>query len=387
LIPIRDTTGKVSVVSQAPLVVNAAGTRLQVRVPGLATTGDIRVVNQGTDQFEFGTGFDAAHRNVTMDFTAGTSTAAIHFADGGLQGLGDESWGIDNVVVRQGETVVFADDFEGGASANWSDQRTDNFFPLPSIGRFSGRFSNDAGQVLNLTGLTPGASYGLTFDLLALDSWEGANTSTGFGPDLFIVSMDGVTGLIETVSNFAAVNSAQSFRASDGLRVQVVPTLTAISGRPGETGVYTLSGSGFMESASTLTIGGVALVDTLDHDLFDVSGSDSITTGFNNSIGARTPRTLEGPVRVTTEGGFAEIMPGFDSQAIRSVTGIVASASLGVAANPTAPSVNTGQTILLQGGGFTGSNQVQFQGVDDSGALGTMTRTVGFTASNGGLLV
>ena len=35
----------------------------------------------------------------------------------------------------------------------------------------------------------------------------------------------------------------------------------------------------------------------------------------------------------------------------------------------------TGQTIVLQGQGFTSSTLVQFQGVDDSGRLGTLTRT------------
>ena len=51
------------------------------------------------------------------------------------------------------------------------------------------------------------------------------------------------------------------------------------------------------------------------------------------------------------------------------------------AAGPAAPqapaqaSANTGQTIVLTGQGFTSSTLVQFQGIDDSGATGTLTVT------------
>ena len=56
-------------------------------------------------------------------------------------------------------------------------------------------------------------------------------------------------------------------------------------------------------------------------------------------------------------------------------TAIVATAETGQPANAARPSAVTGQTIVLQGQGFTSSTLVQFQGVDDSGALGTLTRS------------
>ena len=92
-----------------PLVINDAGTRLQVQVPDQATTGNVRVVNRGVSNLG-ATSFylDAIYRNVTASFTAGSSSAAVRFSDGGLQGVDDESWGIDNVVVKRGATTVSA---------------------------------------------------------------------------------------------------------------------------------------------------------------------------------------------------------------------------------------------------------------------------------------
>jgi hypothetical protein len=84
----RDNAGKTSVAAQTPLAINAAGTRLQVIVPDLATTGDIKVVNTG---FGANLGFngypDAIYRNVTLSFTPSSSTATLRFADNGLEDI------------------------------------------------------------------------------------------------------------------------------------------------------------------------------------------------------------------------------------------------------------------------------------------------------------
>ncbi len=43
---------------------------------------------------------DAIYRNITAEFDyAGGEDLVIRWADGGLQGLGDESWGIDNISI------------------------------------------------------------------------------------------------------------------------------------------------------------------------------------------------------------------------------------------------------------------------------------------------
>ena len=95
------------------------------------------MVNLGFNSYN-----DTIHRGQTLSFTAGAETAVIRFADGGLQNNpDDESWGIDNVVLRQGSTIAFEDDFEAGTKANWSDTTTDNSIPA-TFSRFSGRFNN-----------------------------------------------------------------------------------------------------------------------------------------------------------------------------------------------------------------------------------------------------
>lgn len=44
---------------------------------------------------------DSIYRNIPITFTATDTTTQIRFADGGLQGLIDESWGIDNIEVNR----------------------------------------------------------------------------------------------------------------------------------------------------------------------------------------------------------------------------------------------------------------------------------------------
>src|SRR5262249_53986288 len=109
LFDIRDSAGAVRTVSQTPSLVDATGTRLQVPVPDLGTTGDVRVVNQGTRNLGFGGLPDAVYRNVTIAFVAGGSDAAIVFSDAGLSTPDVQSWGLDNVSVRDdGGATVFA---------------------------------------------------------------------------------------------------------------------------------------------------------------------------------------------------------------------------------------------------------------------------------------
>ena len=175
-----------------------------------------------------------------------------------------------------------------------------------------------------------------------------------------------------------SASSTLGSAASAGIRLQVVPTLSALSGRPGEDNLFTLSGSGFMEGASTVTIGGVALVDpNTNVSPFDVTGAR------NDTVNLVAPRTLEGPIRITTEGGYAQIAGlVFPAQPIVQFTALSGSAGAGVPANAAQASANTGGSIVLTGQGFTNSTLVQFAGLDDSGTLGTLTRTG--TASNNG---
>ena len=379
LFQVRSIEGVVSTVAVAPLLIDASGTRLQVKVPDLATTGDVRVANTGNRDLGFSSYNDAIYRQVTRTFTAGSDTAVIRFADGGLEGLSNESWGLDNVRVSQGSTVLFSDDFESGAKANWSDATVDAS-ETANFSRFSGRFSNGS-QSLSLSGLTAGQTYTLSFDLYAIDSWDGQG-NVGYGPDEFDVSVDGVNVLRENLSNYS-MNDVQTLNASAGVRLQIVPTLTGLSAVTGPgsslTG-YTLTGSGFMEGASTIRVGGVDYTDAASNQgAFNVTGS-------NSSYGAVvTPGSLDGPIRISTEGGWAELpntAASWGAQPVVAVTGLSVSAGLGQPANPAQASANTGQTLVFTGQGFTDSTLVQFSAEDASGQVGSVT-VVG-SANNSG---
>jgi hypothetical protein len=131
-----------------------------------------------------------------------------------------------------------------------------------------------------------------------------------------------------------------------------------------------------MEGASTITIGGIALADLYknqaDDDVFDTS----LVVGVgNDNYRISAPLTVEGPIRVTTAGGFYQIAgPTFAPPAFVQLTGIQSTAVAGAPATGAA-SANTGQAITLLGNGFTGGTLVQFDAQDDQGVNGTLTRT------------
>ncbi len=369
---LRDNAGNLSEQSVVPLAINAAGTVLQVQVPDAATTGNLRVVNIARRDLGYSSYPDAIYRAVTLNFTAGSSTAQLNFGDGGIEGVSNESWGIDNVKVSRGATTVFADNFEGAANAAWTSPSVD----AASIGlftRFSGRFSN-ASQTLNLSGLTAGQTYTLTFDLYVLDSWDGS--STNGGPDYFRVKADNTVLMQDTFANFAT--SAQSFNSSAPVRLQIVPTLTSTSnGQPGTDRSFNLQGSGFMEGASTLTVGGVSMPISFTNQFeFNVTGAR------NSDYQVILPQALDGPITITTEGGSAQLATAsFANQPVSSFTGIKAAAQSGAAADGTKASANVGQAITLTGQGFTSSTLVRFQATDATGVSGTVTRTGSVNAS------
>ena len=360
----RNNAGVTGLTNATPLAVNAAGTQLQVIVPDQATTGLVQVVNVGTQNLGFSGYNDAIYRKVTATYTPSASSSVVTFADLGLQGIDDESWGIDNVVVSQAGATVFSDSFEGGAKSNWSSATTDN--SLPGVfSRFSGRFSNGS-QSLSLTGLTAGQAVTVTYDLYILDSWDGGAAPSA-GPDIFQVSADGAVLTSNTFANYAAYTnqSTQSYGASAGVQLQVVPTLTA-TGQPGGDGSFSLTGSGFQEGATTVTVGGVAFSSPLTG-----LPTSTVSGTRNSAYQVDAPLTLDGPVKVTTAGGSATLAgPVFAAQPPSLFTSIQSSATAGAAADGTKPSANVGQAITLVGQGFTYGTLVQFAGVDQAGVSG-----------------
>ena len=392
LFPTVDENGTASLVSVAPLQVNPAGTQLVVKVPALAVTGQIQVTNGAFANYGFGSYPDAAYRGITLSFTAGSATSVIRFNDLGLEGsggVGNESWGIDNVKVAQGKSTVFADTFENGASKAWSDARVETAL-ASSFSAFSGRFSSDQ-QLLSLNGLTAGQTYTLSFDLYAFDSWDG-EASPNYGRDVFQVSADGKVLMSESIGNFGP-EAPQTINRSAGMALQIVPTLTGTAnGRPGIDGGFDLIGSGFIEGASTITVGGTALVDMrvdATNYYYYADGNGPEVLGNNDQYRVVAPLALDGPIRITTAGGYAEI-PGATQAATAPVqfTGLLASApGYGVPAGAAGAAANAGQTITLVGNGFTSNTLVQFEAVSSTGTVGTITRQGQMEANGTRLLV
>lgn len=371
---VRDNTGRIGQVAVKPLALNGDGTRLQVRVPEMATTGLVRVVNSGTTQLTGSGVADSRYRHVTVSFVATEATTVLRFADGGLDGAGQQSWGLDNVRITAGDTLVFEDDFETTPKDGWSERGVDTS-AAGVLGRFSGRFNGGAGQSLTLRDLQPGQTYTLSFDVLVLDLWS--------NPDGVIrVTAGDQTLWRETFVNAANIGAeeapVQTYGQSEALRLQIVPTLNsftlgqASSGGPS----YAITGSGFVPGASTLTVGGQTVAASVG----------------STAISIQTQLTVDGRLRITTEGGYAEL-PGVSTPATplqARITGLAATAETGTPTNPAQPSANVGQVLRFTAVGNLGAIPplVQFSATDDQGQPTSITvravsdpQTGGFTVA------
>ncbi|MBX3396476.1 MAG: VCBS repeat-containing protein [Phycisphaerae bacterium] len=78
----------------------------------------------------------------------------------------------------------YVNDFEGSVGPEWSNTTVTN---NATFTKFLGQHRNNSVKLALNT--TPGTVYSLTFDLYAIDSWDG--TPGPYGPDAFQVSMDG----------------------------------------------------------------------------------------------------------------------------------------------------------------------------------------------------
>ena len=358
--PTRDNNGNLGTVIAYPTSVNAAGTQMQVVVPNLATTGPVTVNAVGQTNIGFGSGVDSIYRNITVPITASGSTMHIQFADNGsLQGLADESWGIDNVRVYDAITnaLVYSTTFENGAGTEWSTSQTDDTYPT-SFTQFLGRFSN--GQATLSLAAAAGKSYTLVFDFYAIDSWDGSDPNAG--PDAFKVGVDGTTVFNQTFSNSGGLQSYHN--GSGSVALQVVPTLTGISGLPGTDGGFTLYGSGFMDAATTLTVGGLTRVDQyLNQGDPTVSGArERYDVGYCDAHRRRVDGAGD-------DGGWllAAHDPGAALPPFVEFDGLSATAPAGTPANTSIASAVVDQTITLVGRGFNNSTLVQFAAEDQTG--------------------
>ena len=181
--------------------------------------------------------------------------------------------------------------------------------------------------------------------------------------------MDGTTVFNQTFNNNGGLQSYHN--GSGSVSLQVVPTLSGISGLPGTDGSFTLYGSGFMDGATTLSVGGLTRVDQYVNQ-----GDPTVSGARNDTLSAIVmPTAVESTVRVTTAGGYAQLtLPAQVPPPFVEFDAINATAPMGTPANGSIASAVVNQTITLTGRGFNNSTQVQFAAEDQTGAVGVLTR-------------
>lgn len=96
---------------------------------------------------------DAIYRRITVPFVAADFSTAIRFYDGGLQGLSDESWGVDNVRLRP---ATASEGGEGVQDISASGNVLGYFAGTPAEFQFAAA----AGDALQLYTTTPGGGPG-----------------------------------------------------------------------------------------------------------------------------------------------------------------------------------------------------------------------------------
>ena len=145
---------------------------------------------------------------MTFPIAHAADAVAFQFSAAGLQNIGDESWGLDNVMVTVDGVPYYANDFEGDIGTEWSIT-TAEAAPAGSQ-HFYGRFSNDR-VLLSLTDLLPHTNATVSFDLYVIQTWDGS-TGGEVGPDVWDLSTPGHPSLIHTTfSNNDGRNGTMRF--------------------------------------------------------------------------------------------------------------------------------------------------------------------------------
>ena len=160
--------------------------------------------------------------------------------------------------------------------------------------------------------------------------------------------------------------------------------MSGIAGLPGTDGAFTLFGSGFMDAATTITVGGLTRVDQYTNQ-----GDPTVSGARNDTLsGIVMPTGVEDTVRVTTAGGYAQLtIPAQAAPPFVEFDGLNATAPVGTAANTSMAAAVVGQTITLVGRGFNNSTLVQFAAEDQTGTVGVLTRTGSASADGTSLTV
>ena len=82
--------------------------------------------------------------------------------------------------------------------------------------------------------------------------------------------------------------------------LQVVPTVTSVAGQPGVEGVIHVAGSGFINGAETITVGGRVITDGFVGDSANSPLDAGVSGTRNSDLGFYLALGVAGPITVTT---------------------------------------------------------------------------------------
>jgi hypothetical protein len=164
-------------------------------------------------------------------------------------------------------------------------------------------------------------------------------------------------------------------RESTGVVLQIVPVVSGIglsfSGSYGDNGL-TLSGSGFAEGITSVSLGDTTITDTGRY-----SGIDTSTGSLSLRLPIDAPT---GPISVTTVGGTSA------AYAI-AFTGIAGTATSGTPANVAVASANPGDTVTLSGTNLSANTWIIFRTTDNGGTTAVKPTSVAADGTSATVIV
>ena len=187
-----------------------------------------------------------------------------------------------------------------------------------------------------------------------------------------VVPATAITGVVRVLSD-------QNATAAPLAIVPVVTGLTVQSvASDGSTATVVLTGSGFVEGASSYTFGATTVVDSSANAGPRVSQTFGTGGAVNGQVTLTVPLSngAFGPVTATTAGGTSAAYS-------VTLTSITATATTGVPADATVASANPGQSVTLNGAGLTATTAVLLHYSDQSGTARLVSLTPSSAAADG----
>ena len=336
--PIRNENGQAGEVVVNPRAVNAAGTRLQVVVPDLASTGNVSLVGgtgsvrlqivpvirstsgqPGVDGYFdlFGSGFQEGAGKITV---GGVVLDDVYTNDLYYSLLDADVTGVRNDAYR----LLFPFAVEGSVSVETEGGTAS--FTLPTPGRpafveFTGLEGVNAqfGRPASNTALSANAGQTITligrgFHAGTLVQFEGVDAAGAVGK-LTRTGTPSLNGARLTLSVPALARSGKVrvVGSSTEVTLQVVPTIRSLGGPLTAGSPAILEGTGLVPGELTLTVDGQAVA------------SPQVETIFSQGIGQQVVRftvpagVTQGQVQVGTLGGQAHFRRGFNPASLADV--------------------------------------------------------------------